>query len=247
MKKTYTESFVVRSTDCDQFRKMRLDALFTAMQEGGEHHAHLLGVGHAEMLGRGLFFALTRIHVSMLRAPRAGETVVHQTWPGNANRFFCPRYHVFTLKDGTPLAAAGSLWVMLDVNQRQIVSTEKVELNFPDNSDLPAPISIQMRLPALRSEPHTSVRTPVYSEFDINGHVNNAKYIAWLCDALGRKTFEHAIIGDLVAGYEREIREEAPMNLQLSRDGEAFSFRVCSQGGDKHFVAGGTLREEEAL
>ena len=46
---------------------------------------------------------------------------------------------------------------------------------------------------------------------------------------------------------EREIREDAPMNLQLSRDGEAFSVRVCSQGGGKQFVAGGTLREEEAL
>ena len=37
------------------------------------------------------------------------------------------------------------------------------------------------------------------------------------------------------------------MNLQLSRDGDAFSFKVCSQSGDKHFVAGGTLRQEEAL
>ena len=43
MNKTYTESFQVRATDCDFERRMRLDALFIAMQEGGEHHALSLG------------------------------------------------------------------------------------------------------------------------------------------------------------------------------------------------------------
>ena len=32
MNKTYTETFVVRATDCDFERRMRLDALFVAMQ-----------------------------------------------------------------------------------------------------------------------------------------------------------------------------------------------------------------------
>ena len=35
MEKTYTETFSVRSTDCDLYSRMRPDALFTAMQEGG--------------------------------------------------------------------------------------------------------------------------------------------------------------------------------------------------------------------
>ena len=108
MNKTYTESFQVRATDCDFERRMRLDALFIAMQEGGEHHALSLGAGYDQMMARGLFFALARIHVSTFRAPRQNETVVHTTWPGEMNRFFCPRYHVFTLQDGTPLAAAGA-------------------------------------------------------------------------------------------------------------------------------------------
>ena len=46
MNKTYTETFAVRATDCDFERRMRLDALFVAMQEGGERHALALG-GHA--------------------------------------------------------------------------------------------------------------------------------------------------------------------------------------------------------
>lgn len=245
MNKTHTESFTVRATDCDRYRRMRLDALFIAMQEGGERHALSLGAGYDEMMNRGLFFALARIHVSTLRAPRCGETVVHTTWPGEMNRFFCPRYHVFTLQDGTPLAAAGALWVMLDARQRRIVRPQTADLHFPDNSDLPAPVDLPMRLPALRGDAIQAFsRTPAYSDFDINGHVNNTKYIAWLCDALGNAAFDGAYIGDLVAGYEKEIRLEAPLSVKLVRQGEAFSFQIVSSADEKHFVAGGTLRPE---
>lgn len=197
------------------------------------------------MMARGLFFALARIHVSTFRAPRQNETVVHTTWPGEMNRFFCPRYHVFTLQDGTPLAAAGALWVMLDTKQRRIVSPQKVDLGFPDNSDLTAPIALPTRMPALKGEaPQVFSRAPQYSDFDVNGHVNNTKYIAWLCDALGFDALRGAYIGDLVAGYEKEIRGHDPLRVTLARNDDAFSFQIASDAGEKHFVAGGVLRPE---
>lgn len=249
MLKTYSETFTVRATECDKFRRMRLDALFISMQEVGEQHAIRMGFGYEAMLARGLFFALTRVHVHVSRAPRQGERVIHTTWPGTCSRFFCPRYHVFTLEDGTPLLTAGALWVILDVKSRSIVSPVKLDLSFPDTGDLPAPIELPHRLPSMQlsEEPRLMTRTPVYSEFDVNGHVNNTKYIAWLCDALGSDTLNGRYIGDLVAGYEKEIREEAPLQLSLSREDERFAFQILGGTGVKHFVAGGTLREEVRL
>lgn len=246
MKKTYTETFAVRGTECDAFSRWRLDAMFLNMQEVGEAHAKLLGAGYHDMLARGYFFALTRIHVSVFKAPVSGQIITHTTWPGVSNRFFCPRFHEFRAQDGTLLAAAGSLWALLDVSSRTIASPLKVDLSFPDNSDLTPPIALPTRMPVMLEDARHIERTPVYSEFDVNGHVNNTKYIAWLCDALGRKTLEHAFVGDLVAGYEKEIREEKPLELSISLKGDAFTFSVSSDAG-KHFVAGGTLRSEVTL
>lgn len=245
MQKTYSESFIVRATECDKFRRMRLDTLFISMQEVGERHAIMLGAGYDAMMARGLFFVLSRIHVNVTRAPRCGEKVIHTTYPGVSNRFFCPRYHVFTLEDGTPLLTAGALWVMLDTVNRKIVSPLTVNLGFPDTSDIPAPIDLPVRLPAMHMDgAEVSIRAPRYSEFDINGHVNNTKYIAWLCDTIGSETLEGMYIGDLVAGYEKEIRDEAPYTLSLSREGDAFSFTVVSPDGKKNFAAGGSLHKE---
>ena len=244
MNRQYSETFIVRATDSDVQRRMRPAALFVAMQEGGERHAITLGAGYDAMMAHGLFFALTRIHVRFVRAPRCGERVVHTTWPGVSNRFFCPRYHTFTLEDGTPLASAGALWVMLDVNDRKIVSPNTVDLHFPDTSDIPSPIDLPTRLPHLGETTERFVRTPTYSDYDINGHVNNTRYIGYLCDALGHEALDGHYPGDLIAGYEKEIREPRPLALSLSREGNRFTFLIASENGEKHFVAGGTLREE---
>ena len=245
MMNAYSETFTVKGTDCDRFGRMRLDSLFLAMQEGGEQHAFRLGVGYDAMMQRGLFFVLARIHVHVDRPPHPGDKVVHTTWPGESNRFFCPRYHVFTLEDGTPLLSAGALWVVLDAANRRIVSPKTLELGLPDNKEIPAPIELPVRVPPMDAHGETFTRTPVFSEFDLNNHVNNTKYTAWLCDALGAKTLEDAFVSDLFASYEKEIREELPLTLSLARSGDRFSFLVSSETGSKHVVASGMLAREE--
>ncbi len=245
MNKTYSEVFSVRATDCDLNKRMRPAALFVAMQEGGERHAVSLGLGYDAMMERGLFFVLARIHVHFERAPRCNERVVHTTWPGASNRFFCPRYHTFTLEDGTLLASAGALWVMLDTQKRKIVSPLTAALPFPDTSDITAPIDLPTRMPQLTEATETFMRCPVYSDYDINGHVNNTRYIGWLCDAFGNETLKNHYLSDLVAGYEKEIRLDDPLRLSLCHHDDRFTFLITSESGEKHFIAGGTLRKEE--
>ena len=245
MEKTYTESLTVRAVDCDQYGKMRLDSLFSAMQEGGEQHARLLGIGHQALLNRQLFFALARIHVSVLSTPRIGDQLKHTTWPGEINRFFCPRYHVFSRDDGTPMAAVGALWVMLDTHTRRIVSPIQADLHMPDNSDLPAPTELPLHLPSRITAAYTtSKRLVQYSDKDVNGHVNNTRYISWLCDALGAQAFDGYHISSLTAGYEREIRDENPLEIHLSQSEHNFTYEVVSGNASRHFLAIGSFSED---
>ncbi len=240
--KTFTEQISVKATECDRFGHMRPDALFTAMQEGGERHARLLGIGHEDLQKKGYFFALARIHVSILRPVSFQETISHTTWPGQPNRFYCPRYHVFTTEDRTPVAAAGSLWVILDAHTRQLISPLKMDIALPDTSDLPAPTSLPIRIPSVTTDTYTrSLHTPRYTDYDVNGHVNNARYIAWLTDALGNSILEHAFIGDLIASYEKEIHDEIAYETHLARADSSFGYVILGPGGTRHFVASGTL------
>jgi acyl-ACP thioesterase len=45
-----------------------------------------------------------------------------------------------------------------------------------------------------------------YSAVDIVGHVNNSRYIEWICDAFPYETFSHRKIDWLQINYDHEVR-----------------------------------------
>ncbi len=230
----------IRASDCDRRAGLRMDAFFVQMQECAEMNAAGFGAGSADLAARGLFFALSRIEVVMARPPRFGEQLIHSTWPGTTNRFFYPRYHTLETADGERVASAASLWVTLSREARTVVPPAKSGLVFPDTSDIPAPLPLPLRMPAFPDAAETMRRAPRYSDFDLNGHVNNTRYLAWLGDAL-TEALQTRFIHRLTVSFEKEIRDSAPCLLALSQREDHFDFRILSEGGERHFSASGQL------
>ncbi|MBQ4231185.1 MAG: hypothetical protein II671_06505, partial [Salinivirgaceae bacterium] len=46
---------------------------------------------------------------------------------------------------------------------------------------------------------------PLYSEIDVNGHVNNARYADWLCNCLGVERLRRFEIWTASIEYRHEI------------------------------------------
>ena len=236
-----TSSAQIRATECDFAGRLRPDALFVHMQEAAEKHAALLHMSHQELLEKGLFFALVRLRIQVMRMPEFQDMIRIRTWAGVSNHFFCPRYHVISSEGGEPLCTASALWVMMDMETRRITSPARTSFVFPDTSSLDPPCPLPGRPATVSGEAETFCRIPAYSDTDINGHVNNARYISWMCDALGKDVFRDRFIRDLTVGYDKEIRDSAPLNLSLTRKAEEFSFHVLSGSGEKCFSASGIL------
>ena len=100
--------------------------------------------------------------------------------------------------------------------------------------DEPGPV------PRLTGAETRSMRAPVYSELDINGHVNNARYADWLCDALGLETMRAYRVRTMRLSYAAEIRPGQEMELHLTRDGLAYHLTGTHEG-KTHFEIGGDL------
>lgn len=244
MEPVLQQTLQIRGPHCDLFRRARPDALFMLMQEAGEQHALRGGFGYADMASRGLFFVLTRAHLSVARPPRFGETVIHETWVDQPNHFFCPRYHTFSLPDGTLLASAAALWIMLDMENRKVVSPAKSGVLFPDNGGRTAPVAMPLRIPQHLDPEKFTLREPRYSDYDVNGHVNNTRYIAWLSDAAGLEFQRDHFISDLVCGYDKEIRDPDPLRVRFEMSGDAFEFGISSQSDIRHFTAAGSFAKD---
>ena len=76
---------------------------------------------------------------------------------------------------------------------------------IPDNRDLTVPMNLPATVGNLQGEEFFSEYTPVYTDLDVNGHVNNARYADWLCNSFGIDLMSRSEPETLILNYNHEI------------------------------------------
>jgi len=240
MQKTYSETFRIASYQTDLTARIRPSAILEIMQEMAGAHAEMLGVGRKLLDPMNLCWVLTRVEVQMERMPVSGETISVETFPMPNRRVFFPRYFIFRDAQGHQIGCAGSMWVVLDVTTRKMASGAEITALMPDNRDLTAPMGMPATVEEIGGESVESLRVPVYSDLDVNGHVNNTRYLDWCCNALGVETMKQHAMCRFAVNFNQEILPDQEVRTVLHRDGDAFSFSGF-EGEKRHFDVGGTL------
>ena len=241
MQKTYSETFRIASYQTDLTARIRPSAILEIMQEMAGAHAEMLGVGRRKLDPMNLAWVLTRVEVRMERYPVSGELITVETFPMPNRRVFFPRYFVFRDAEGKQIGCAGSMWVVLDVTTRRMASGAEITALMPDNRDLTAPMGMPATVEEVSGEANESYRIPVYTDLDVNGHVNNTRYLDWCCNALGIDTMRAHAMTQFAVNFNQEILPGCVVETALRRDGNTFSYSGFI-GGKRHFDVGGTLR-----
>ena len=244
MSKTLVDHFPIRATHTDFHARLRPGALLEMMQEMAGAHAEKLGIGRQMLLDMNLVWVLTRLEVRMSRWPSFGETLTVETFPMPNRRWFFPRYFIFRDGEGNQIGCAGSLWVLLDINERRMVRPDPVIALIPDNSDLTAPLGLPATVEECASEAVVAQHTPVYTDLDMNGHVNNTRYLDWCCNALGIDTLRALELAEFSVNFNQEVLPGNDVRTELRRGGDCFSYSGfgCAGDGVRHFDIGGQLR-----
>lgn len=220
---TYSTKSALLASDVDLYGRWRPGSIFVAMQESAITHADLLGCGRDPMLKKGMFWAVFRTQLQMQKYPLMGDEVVLTTWPGKTNRGFFPRYHTFQTPDGVPLGAASSLWVIVDVDSRSMILFPDLPSPMPDTSQLTPPLPFPSRAETLHVNTQDHRITPCYTDLDVNQHVNNTRYVDWVCDRLPLSVLSTHAIDDIVLNYIKEIRPDQSLALRTAHSEDQFS------------------------
>lgn len=238
--KSYQEDIFLRTCDCDVNGQWRPSAVLTAMQELSGTHCALLGCGRDDLLKRGIVWILARSEVQMSRYPRIGETVTVQTFHKPVRLRFFPRYYIMKDASGDVIGKAGTLWLLMDLATRQTIPAGDIAALLPDNSELAAPMALPATVGQLQGDETVTLYDPVYSDLDVNGHVNNTKYADWLCNALGVETMKQYAPASLILNYNAEVVPGQHVALHLTR--QELNYRLAGYHGEKlAFEIGGRL------
>lgn len=230
---------IITPDEADFTGKWRPGDIFRAMQRAAEIHANELGWGYTVLKKKNIAWVLTRTQLQMEDYPKVWDKITIATWTGLIKHSVFPRYFEFRAADGTVLGKAVTLWVLLDLSERSMVSADKAQIEVPADEGhapaLPFP-SAPRELKGV--EPILIEKLPVYMDFDINGHVNNTRYIDWLCDLFVPERYREHFISELNVNYAGEILPGTELTLMLAEDGEKFSLRDCPDG-KAHFTIQG--------
>ncbi len=239
---TYDETFTLRPRDCDLNEKWRPSAILETMQDTAGAHSTLLGCGREKLVRNNIVWVLSRCELHMDRYPAVGEKITVHTFPTPTRICFFPRYYVFTDSQGDMIGKAGSLWLLLDLGTRRMLPPGDIGKLIPDNKDLSVPMNLPATVGKLQGEELISEYRPVYTDLDVNGHVNNTRYADMLCNALGIALMKEYEPDHIILNYNHEVLPDHTVKLRRILKGN--EYRLSGIVNDTTaFDIGGTLRK----
>jgi medium-chain acyl-[acyl-carrier-protein] hydrolase len=224
----WTDDYLVSSYEVDARGRASLTTLCKFMQETAYNHAHHLGFGYVHLKDSGLFWVLSRMLIRIDRYPCWDERIQVQTWPSGTDRLFAYRDFQLLDESGSSIGAAGSGWLMLDMENRRPQRPAEFQRLSEQGHLFPEERSLDRqpeRVPPLTDREEGAFFPVRYSDLDLYDHVNNAKYVQWLLDGYPE---------EMLRGNEPEVFEINYVSESKMGD-EAAIYTQKLDVGENHF------------
>ena len=211
MKPIHERTYILEATDVNSADRLKNSRLLAIMQEIAGEHSALLGADRSALEERKLFWAVIRHRVQITRLPKSGESIRVCTWPMPTTRTAYPRATVAYDADGNELFRGISLWILMDMSTRAMVLPGKSGVEVAGSlqgNELTLPGSL---LP--QKLPNREDRTVRFSDLDLNGHMNNCRYLEWVDDLLPAEFHRTHSPKQLLVCYLSEAREAEKMEV----------------------------------
>ncbi|MFC2080592.1 acyl-[acyl-carrier-protein] thioesterase [Bacteroidota bacterium] len=201
--------------------------LASMLLEGAAIHATSLGFGYHDMMRDKVYWVLSRFHIIMHSYPMMDEPVIVETWPKRASKLFFMRdYHMYS-GNNRLLASASTAWLILDGNTgrpKKIDAGSSLK-DFPVK-DLHAIDIMPDKLPGIPEPDRRRSVVALYSDLDINQHVNAIKYIEWIQDCYDEDTYKSENVKEFQINYQLETRygEEVDIRIKNKSPEDAFDY-----------------------
>ena len=216
----YKEKVLITSNDVDNHLNLKVSSIFKFMQMVSTNHSEKLHIGQKDTIDVGMCWVITRMQVVIYDYPKLNDEIVVTTHPGEVNRFLFPRYYEIYDKKGKLLIAGTSIWVLIDMATRKLLTKPFEGRKFPvekckDDIALPEKVN---NVDYVKVED----RKVRYNDIDLNGHLNNTKYIEYIIDMKNKDFYDEYQVKSILVNYDKEIREGEVVSLFTHGDDDFY-------------------------
>ena len=215
MQLIWEDQYRVSSYDSGLHKQAKLHALVNYFQESAQNHASHLGFGFDDLDETGQLWVLSRLKLQITRLPLWGDFIRLTTWPKNPVNPYAFRDFEILDVSGNRLLAGTSTWLVLDYETRKpIRDVESMRKKIPAPPEKHAISEPAPKLAPLKNGELLASVTSGFVDIDVNGHVNNTVYLAWLNNALPQTFLENYQIREVVLNYLSEVRMSEAIEIR---------------------------------
>ena len=204
------------------------DVILLSLQVSGMQSIEL-GVSDKTILEEhNLVWIITDYDIEVVRLPRFAEEITIETEALSYNRLFC--YRRFTIYDesGQEIIRMLATFVLMDRDSRKVHAVEP-EIVAPYQSDFDKKL-IRGPKYELLEEPFSKDYHVRFYDLDMNGHVNNSKYLDWIFEVMGADFLTQYIPKKINLKYVKEVRPGGVITSAVERTGLESKHEITSDG-----------------
>ena len=204
------------------------DVILLSLQVSGMQSIEL-GVSDKSILEYyNLVWIITEYDIEVVRLPRFAEEITIETEALSYNRLFC--YRRFTIYDeaGQEIIRMLATFVLMDRDSRKVHAVEP-EIVAPYQSDFDKKLIRGPKYESLE-EPFSKDYHVRFYDLDMNGHVNNSKYLDWIFEVMGADFLTQYIPKKINLKYVKEVRPGGVITSAVERTGLESKHEITSDG-----------------
>ena len=204
------------------------DVILLSLQVSGMQSIELGVSDKAILEDYNLVWIITDYDIEVVRLPRFAEEISIETEALSYNRLFC--YRRFTIYDetGEELIHMMATFVLMDRDSRKVHTVEP-EIVTPYQSDFDKKL--------IRGPKYADLEDPISKDYhvrfydlDMNGHVNNSKYLDWIFEVMGADFLTQYIPKKINLKYVKEVGPGGLITSALELSGLESKHVIISDG-----------------
>ena len=219
------EEYFIASSYCDPNLKLKYPTFLRIFQDVADRNSEDIGSGKEVTMNKGMLWVLLRTYVEFDEMPNFLDKVTFYSYPsGFKGKTFFNRQGGM-IKDGKPVIRLSSTWCLIDKDTRKLIFNPNLPL-VSEESEL------TIKDPdKIEKEPTSYIESRIarYSDGDLNGHLNNVKYVDWILDTHEPEFYKKNVLKTLLINYESEVRLGEKLDIYANNELTYFEGRV----GDK--------------
>ena len=213
-----------------------IHGLAYCMQETAINHADAAKMGYNELILENKAWVLTRQVIKLFRIPVLNQKITIETWAHGTTETMAIRdFNIMNAEDEV-IGISRTSWMMLDLVARRPV---RLSRNLHKKIPLvPGRLMEDLVLDKINVETDEPARERafqvVYSDLDMNHHVNNINYLRWVLDDFDGQFRDKFRIRTIEMNYLAEAFLGDTLSCFSSPDGEdVYLTKIMNSGASK--------------